>query len=84
MRGVPLKAVHELLGHAMIQMTMRYAHLAPQVTRDAVNLLDRSARSAGDKSAEHRGSGGSVGEFQQRHVGLTRPHRQLEFSWERR
>ena len=51
MRGVPLKAVQELLGHATIQMTMRYAHLAPQVTRDAVNLLDRPARSAGDKSA---------------------------------
>jgi integrase len=48
---VSLKAVQELLGHAMIQMTMRYAPLAPQVTRDAVNLLDRPARSAGDKSA---------------------------------
>jgi integrase len=27
MRGVPLKAVQELLGHATIEMTMRYAHL---------------------------------------------------------
>jgi integrase len=26
MRGVPLKAVQELLGHATIEMTMRYAH----------------------------------------------------------
>lgn len=43
MRGVPLKAVQELLGHSTIQMTMRYAHLAPEVTRDAVNLLDRPA-----------------------------------------
>jgi len=50
MRGVPLKAVQELQGHATIQMTMRYAHLALQVTRDAVNLLDRPARSAADKS----------------------------------
>lgn len=41
MRGVPLKAVQELLGHSTIQMTMRYAHLAPEVTRDAVNLLDK-------------------------------------------
>jgi integrase len=40
MRGVPLKAVQELLGHTDIATTMRYAHLAPGVTRDAVRLLD--------------------------------------------
>jgi integrase len=43
MRGVPLKAVQELLGHATIEMTMRYAHLAPDVARDAVKLLDAPA-----------------------------------------
>lgn len=41
MAGVPLKAVQELLGHADIQMTMRYAHLSPSVHREAVALLDR-------------------------------------------
>lgn len=40
MRGVPLKAVQELLGHATIEMTMRYAHLAPAVHREAVAALD--------------------------------------------
>ena len=40
MKGVPLKAVQELLGHATIEMTMRYAHLSPHVTKDAVRLLD--------------------------------------------
>jgi site-specific recombinase XerD len=40
MRGVPLKAVQELLGHATIEMTMRYAHLSPDVRRNAVQLLD--------------------------------------------
>ena len=40
MRGVTLKAVQELLGHATIEMTMRYAHLSPDVKRDAVKLLD--------------------------------------------
>jgi hypothetical protein len=40
MRGVALKAVQELLGHATIDMTMRYAHLSPEVKRDAVQLLD--------------------------------------------
>jgi len=33
--------IQELLGHAMIQMTMRNAHLSPNVARDAVKLLDR-------------------------------------------
>ena len=42
MRGVPLKAIQELLGHASIVTTMRYAHLAPHVARDAVRLLDRA------------------------------------------
>ncbi len=41
MRGVALKVIQELLGHASILMTMRYAHLAPQISRDAVRLLDR-------------------------------------------
>jgi integrase len=40
MRGVSLKAVQELLGHATMEMTMRYAHLSPDVKRDAVRLLD--------------------------------------------
>ncbi len=43
MRGVPLKAVQELLGHATIEMTMRYAHLSPNVRRDAVRTLDEPA-----------------------------------------
>jgi integrase len=40
MRGATLKVIQELLGHSTITMTMRYAHLAPEVTRDAVRLLD--------------------------------------------
>lgn len=38
-RGVPLKAVQELLGHADIKTTMRYAHLAPSDLREAVSVL---------------------------------------------
>ena len=43
MAGVHLKAVSELLGHSTINMTMRYAHLSPEVKMDAVKLLDRSS-----------------------------------------
>lgn len=43
MRGAPLKAVQEMLGHSTIEMTMRYAHLAPAVHRQAVALLDLPA-----------------------------------------
>jgi site-specific recombinase XerD len=40
MLGVPLKMVQELLGHVTLEMTMRYAHMAPDVKRQAVQLLD--------------------------------------------
>jgi site-specific recombinase XerD len=40
MRGAPLKAIQELLGHATIEMTMRYAHLGPGARRDSARLLD--------------------------------------------
>jgi integrase len=40
MRGVAIKAIQELLGHGTLEMTMRYAHLSPDVRRDAVRLLD--------------------------------------------
>jgi site-specific recombinase XerD len=40
MRGASLKAVQELLGHESIEMTLRYAHLTPDVKREAVQLLD--------------------------------------------
>lgn len=38
-RGVQLKAVQELLGHADIKMTLRYSHLAPSDRRNAVETL---------------------------------------------
>ncbi len=40
MRGVPLKAVQELMGHATLEMTMRYAHLSPDVKKEAVRALE--------------------------------------------
>jgi site-specific recombinase XerD len=43
MRGAAMKAVQELLGHATIEMTIRYAHLSPEARRDAVSVLDLPA-----------------------------------------
>jgi Phage integrase family len=40
MRGVPPKAVQELLGHESMEMTMRFAHVAPEVRSHAVDVLD--------------------------------------------
>ena len=39
--GVPLSEVRDLLGHTNVTMTERYAHLAPERVREAVQRLDR-------------------------------------------
>jgi len=40
MRGISLNTVRELLGHHSIEMTLRYAHLAPEHTAQAVAVLN--------------------------------------------
>lgn len=39
MKGVPLNTIRDLLGHADLKMTLRYAHLAPDTKAAAVELL---------------------------------------------
>ena len=51
MRGASMRVIQELLGHSTIQMTMRYAHLAPEVARDAVRMLDNISRGSGVAAA---------------------------------
>lgn len=38
--GVPISAVQEMLGHSTLEMTRRYAHLAPSTLQQAVDILD--------------------------------------------
>jgi site-specific recombinase XerD len=39
MAGVDLYRVRDLLGHASIEMTERYSHLAPAALAEAVEVL---------------------------------------------
>jgi integrase len=48
MHGVPLTVIKELMGHATIDMTERYAHLSPDTRREAVAVLDRPLAPACD------------------------------------
>jgi integrase len=38
--GMPLNTIRELLGHGDMKVTMRYAHLAPNNLREAVETLE--------------------------------------------
>lgn len=49
--GVPLVAIQALLGHSTIQMTMRYAHLAPTTLQSAVDVLFLAQRSKNGQPA---------------------------------
>jgi integrase len=60
MRAVPLVTIQALLGHASIEQTMRYAHLSPEVKRDAVMVLDYPASAQVGAQAGHMNSGTAV------------------------
>lgn len=44
MAGIPLNTIRELLGHTSLVMTLRYAHLCPNVKAEAVEALNFGAQ----------------------------------------
>jgi integrase len=44
MSGVDLNTVRELMGHADLKMTLRYAHLAPENKLQAIRVLDKKCQ----------------------------------------
>lgn len=40
MRGVPMAAIKDLMGHSSITTTMMYAHVAPSALREAIYMLN--------------------------------------------
>ena len=57
MEGVPLFEVSKLLRYASIQMTERYAHLAPDHLHDAVASIRISAQIQHTINLEQEGAG---------------------------
>jgi integrase len=49
MLGASAKAIQEQLGHATLEMTMRYMHLSPATKQAAARLLDRPAQNLPDR-----------------------------------
>jgi integrase len=60
MADVNIRTVADLMGHKTIQMTMRYAHLAPKHTMDAVERLDTPTETPTDTTTDTRGFEGSM------------------------
>jgi integrase len=53
-RGIPIPVVAKILGHKCLATTLRYTHLAPGATHDAIRALERPI-------PEQKGTGGGTG-----------------------
>jgi integrase len=51
--GVPLPEIRDLLGHASVTMTEKYAHLSPDRVRSAVEVLDQQQASASRSASRY-------------------------------
>ena len=57
MKGVPLPAIQQFLGHSVITVTMRYAKVAAEVKTDAIALLDPKVTPAQESSGTRAAHG---------------------------
>ena len=48
--GVDLRTLQELMGHKTIKMTLRYSHLSPTHTLEAVNKLCLTSQASGTRT----------------------------------
>ena len=60
--SVPVEKVREILGHASIVTTMRYAHLRPEHLDDTVSAIDGVLSGPNSASTRDVGEGGDGGE----------------------
>jgi integrase len=58
--GAALAEVRDLLGHASITMTERYAHLAPENVRNAVSLLEDARSRSGHVKEKKKKAGANA------------------------
>lgn len=56
--GVPIYAAQTLLGHSTVQMTMRYAHLAPSALRSSVEVLHDAEKREAERLGNTRATTG--------------------------
>lgn len=60
MAGVDLRTVQELMGHQSYEMTLRYAHLAPAHTLEAVQRLCRESEAPANTTDTTTGTSASA------------------------
>jgi hypothetical protein len=62
MRGVPLFTVSKALGHSDVRMTAKYAHLAPEHLKDAVDAVAAMEKTGNTASVDAKWTPEKVGD----------------------
>jgi integrase len=81
MQGVDILTVKELMGHKKIEMTLRYAHLAPSYKTRAIAILDQTFSLASSSPPDPEKSRGPVQSYAIPEINLSQipPHSEGAF-----